>query len=395
MKLHKKPIFPIRLLLQLASFLLCLLLIVSLDATILVEDLQALTSRDGIRTILDCLAAPSAETEDPALLIPTASSHGFIKLNSTTATGEESEYTVDENGNIIASDGTVVGNVNDPSSIPDGFVIPGSSEVSNGLDFPTDILTNPDALSDFIYDIASGMVGEGTEITPEQVEIIVNESTVMDFLADKTATLIHDALTGNVSTIFTADEIMDLIDENQALLEETFQITITEEQKATMHTQVEQAIVDADLDNTVRESVDSAMHETVHIGNKDVEVGELMHSIEWFTHLEALIDAIIVCLVLVALIMLANYYNLPQGLGWTATACTIAGIIMAAPLVIVHFLPALLTNILPQSSELLTVLDGFYFVMAPYHFAVLALGLILIVVSNVWRFFYKRQNAHA
>ena len=392
MKIHKKPIFPIRLLLQLASFLLCLLLIVSLDATILVEDLQALTSRDGIRTILACLAESSAETEDPALLIPTASSDGFVKLNSTTATGE---YTVDENGNIIAADGTVVGNVNDPSSIPDDFVFPGSSEIPGDLEIPTDILTNPDALSDFIYDIASGMVGEGTEITPEQVETIVNESTVMDFLADKTATLIHDALTGNVSTIFTADEIMDLIDENQALLEETLQITITEEQKATMHTQVEQAIVDADLDNTVRESVDSAMHGTVHIGNKDVEVGELMHSIEWFTHLEALIDAIIVCLVLVALIMLANYYNLPQGLGWTATACTIAGIIMAAPLVIVHFLPALLTNILPQSSELLTVLDGFYFVMAPYHFAVLALGLILIVVSNVWRFFYKRQNAHA
>lgn len=413
-KEHKKPIFPIRIALQFASFVLCLLLVVSLDATVLVEDLHALTSSGGIRTVLTALITPSADTTDPALLLPTPSSNNLNLLSSTTTTGGESEeesgnesgYTVDENGNIIAPDGSIVGNVNDPSTIPDGVVIPGGVENPGGVEIPgnvelpadfeipSDILTNPDSLANFIYEVATNVMGEDANITVEQVQTFVSESTITEFVAEKAETLINEVLTGEISTIITAEEVMNLIEENEALLEETFQIELTEEAKAEMHTKVEQTIVEADVDNTIRNSVEDVMHTSVP-GAEGMEVGDLLSRIEWFTHVEALVGAIIICVVLTGLIMLLNYYNLPRGLGWTAAACIIAGMLMCAPLVVIHFLPALLTGVLPQASELLHVLDGFYVVMAPYHYALVVVGLLLTVISIVWRFFYKKQNAYA
>lgn len=405
-KERKKPILPIRMVMQFASFVLCLLLVVSLDATVLVEDLQVLTSSGGIHTVLTALITPSADTTDPALLLPSPSSNNWSQLNSTTTTGGKSEegsgnesgYTVDENGNIIAPDGSIVGNVNDPSTIPDGVVIPGGTEIPGNVELPadfeipSDILTNPDSLTNFIYEVASEMMGEDANITVEQVQTFVSESTITEFVAEKAETLINEVLTGEITTIITAEDVMNLIEENEALLEETFQFELTEEAKAEMHTKVEQAIAEADVDNAIRNSVEDVMHTTVP-GAEGMEVGDLMSRIEWFTHVEALVDAIIVCVVLVGLIMLANYYNLPRGLGWTAAANLIAGIVLSIPLIVIHVAPSVLGSALP--ANLLQVLNGVYSIMAPYHYAVLIVGVVLSIGSIAWGIVKKKHAVYA
>ena len=364
-KAHKKPILPIRIALQLASFVLCLLLIVSLDATLLVEDLQALTSSGGIRTILSYLTASNASMEADLLLPLDQPSNGFVKLSNTTVIGEE-ETEEGTNEDMLAED----------------------------FHLPTEVMTDPDALASFIHEMTTDFLGEDTDVTAAQVQTFVEDSTVMDFVSEKVSSYISDALTGDVTTTFTADEIMQLIEENEDLLEETFQIEITEETKAELYAQVDQAVTEANLDNTIRNSIDEMMHTSIP-GTEGAEVGDVLNRIEWFTHVEALVDAIILCVVLTALIMLLNYYNLPRGLGWTAAACMIAALLMCAPLVVIHFLPALIAGVLPQASQLLYVLDGFYLVMAPYHYALAVIGLLLTIASIVWRFFYKKQVAYA
>ena len=87
---RKKTIFPIRLLLQLVSLVLCILLAVNLLATVVICDLRALTSSGGIRTILDSLITPDPDAADPALLAPLPAANGLTRLNVTTTGGEAS-----------------------------------------------------------------------------------------------------------------------------------------------------------------------------------------------------------------------------------------------------------------------------------------------------------------
>ncbi len=346
------PTAPIRLLLQLVSFVLCLLLVVSLDATVLVEDLHALTSSSGIHTILENLInydTPDTSMED-ALLLPTTSMT-LVHLSNTTGT------------------------------------MPEDPEIPEDLD-----TSDADVLTKYIYDIVNNMVAEENQVTTDQIHTFIEESTVVDYIAEKTPDMLHDLMTGHSTATFTTEEIIGLIEENEALLEETFQIELTEENRAEIYAQVDQAVTEANLNNPIRNGIDEVMHETVP-GTKGMEVGDLLSRIEWFTHLEALVDAIIVCVVLTGLIMLTNYYNLPRGLGWTAAANLIAGIVLSVPLIVIHVAPSVLGIALPM--DLLRVLDGVYSVMAPYHFAVLVVGVVLSIGSITWGVVKKKHAVYA
>ena len=358
-KERKTPIGPIRLVLQLLSLILCIALAVGVMATVLISDLRALTSSGGIRTILESLTTATAGTEDPALLAPLPATNGLTQLNSTA--GEEESEEED-------------------------------SEETELPQFSAAMLTNPDALAAYLHSIAQDTLGEETDITVEQVQTFITESTVMDFVSDKISDYIGDVLTGQQTASITSQDIMDLFEENEALLEETFQIQVTEEDKAALFAQVDQAMAEADLDNTIRTGVDGVMNESIP-GLKNMSVGDLLQIAGKLSQVKVLLLFIGICIVLAGLLLLVNRYLPPRGLRWIGRSCIFAGLPMAAPLFVVHFLPGMVTQFLPEAAEFSHVLDGFYSVMAPYHFTPLAVGLILAVVSTVWGRIYTRQIA--
>lgn len=377
-KKNKKPFFLVRFLMQVISLVLYFALMVGLFATVLLADVRVLTSSGGIETILTHLVTSQQTPAAPVPTEPAMANPYLQRLSTTTA----SEYRVDEYGNIIDPNGNVIGNINDLDNIqlPEGVTLP------EGITVPSDTLTDSNSLADYVYDLAKQILGEDVSITPEQILTFIVKSNVMEFVAEKTSTVVENILSGNLDAtpIITPDDISQLLEDNQQLIEDTFQVTITPEMKDEIHLQAQEALSDGQINAAIHDTVGQVLAEPVP-GMEGMTVSDLMAQINRFTQVKFICIAAVVCLALMALLMLLNYYNLPSGLTWNASACTVVGLLLSAPLLLLHISPALLEGFLPQTAETLALIDGAARVISPLHYGLLAFGLVLAVVSLVWK----------
>ena len=349
----KKPPALIRLVMQIVSLLMCLTLIASLITTVLLADIRSLTSSGGIEKIITALFTPESSMQMPDPTIdPVANALPVHKLNSTTGT----------------EDGT---------------------QIPEDVEIPMDALTNSDAMTEFVTGFVESLLGEEAAADPENVSRFVEESTVMDFFAAKISSFVSDAFSGNQSATITAEEIMQLLDENQALLEDIFKIEITDEQKEQIGTQVNDMLAEADLDNTIRQSIDDLTSTPIE-GMDGMTVGDLMQTIQKISQPGVILLAFGFCLLLMLGMCLLNFYNIPQALRWCGFPCLISGAILSAPLLVINASPAILAEAMPDTAALMTVVDAALSVVAPLHFGILILGVAMIVLSFLWRLFFKR-----
>ena len=348
----KKPPAPIRLVMQLISFLMCLVLIVSLIATALVMDIRNLTSSGGIEKIISALFTPTSQEMPDPTIDPSAYAIPAYALSNTT----------------------------EPTEGP---------EIPSDIEIPTDALTNPDAMTDFVTSFVENLLGEEAATDPENVSRFIEESTVMDFFAAKISSFVSDAFSGNQSATITAEEIMQLLDENQALLEDIFQIEITDEQKEQIGTQVNDMLAEADLDNTIRQSIDELTSTPIE-GMDGMTVGDLLSTIQKLSQPGTIMLATGFCLLLMLAMCLLNYYNIPQALRWCGFPCLISGALLSAPLIVLKASPDILSELMPDTAALLNVVNSALSVVAPLHYGILVLGVALIVLSFLWRLFFKR-----
>ena len=349
----KKPPALIRLVMQIVSLLMCLTLIASLITTVLLADIRSLTSSGGIEKIITALFTPESSMQMPDPTIdPVANALPVHKLNSTTGT----------------EDGT---------------------QIPEDVEIPMDALTNSDAMAEFVTGFVESLLGEEAAADPENVSRFIEESTVMDFFAAKISAFVSDAFSGNQSATITAEEIMQLLDENQALLEDIFKIEITDEQKEQIGTQVNDMLAEADLDNTIRQSIDDLTSTPIE-GMDGMTVGDLMQTIQKISQPGVILLAFGFCLLLMLGMCLLNFYNIPQALRWCGFPCLISGAILSAPLLVINASPAILAEAMPDTAALMTVVDAALSVVAPLHFGILILGVAMIVLSFLWRLFFKR-----
>ena len=349
----KKPPALIRLVMQIVSLLMCLTLIASLITTVLLADIRSLTSSGGIEKIISALFTPESSMQMPDPTIdPVANALPVHKLNSTTGT----------------EDGT---------------------QIPEDVEIPMDALTNSDAMAEFVTGFVESLLGEEAAADPENVSRFIEESTVMDFFAAKISSFVSDAFSGNQSATITAEEIMQLLDENQALLEDIFKIEITDEQKEQIGTQVNDMLAEADLDNTIRQSIDDLTSTPIE-GMDGMTVGDLMQTIQKISQPGVILLAFGFCLLLMLGMCLLNFYNIPQALRWCGFPCLISGAILSAPLLVINASPAILEEAMPDTAALMTVVDAALSVVAPLHFGILILGVAMIVLSFLWRLFFKR-----
>ena len=351
----KKPPAPIRLVMQLISFVACLALIVSLIATALVADLSLLTSSGGIEKIVTALfTSDSEKTPDPTI-DPAASALPVHKLSNTTGTEDGTE---------------------------DGTQIPEDVEI------PMDAFTDSNAMTEFVTSFVEGLLGEEAAANPENVSKFIEESTVMDFFATKISSFVSDAFSGQQNATITTEEIMQLLDENQALMEEIFDIQITEEQKQQINTQVDDMLTEADLDNTIRQGIEEAVNTPIE-GMDGATVGDILAIVQKISRPSTIMLAAGFCLLLMLMMVMLNYYHMPRALRWCGFPCLISGGLLAAPLIVLKATPDILSQLLPETASLLSVINSALSVIAPIHYGILILGVALIVFSFLWRLIFK------
>lgn len=346
-KPRRKPHILLRIPMQLLSFLLCLVLAVSLVATVALADLNHLMSAGGIKQIINAVLIP---TSAPQRIHPAAGALGV--------------------------------------HMDDAFTLPGDLDLG---DLPEDILQgggseeNIGNLIDWLYEELEKATEEPLPVTKEQLESFVEESTISDFVAEKLAGYADDFINGTENTEITSEEIMDLLDENLQLIEETFQVEVTEEVKQKLTDSVEKVVEENDLNTVIRqevfESVEQAINDSASATGMRWE--DIQPMLQLLCSDAVLFTALGICLALMLLLCLLNFYNVPAGLTWIAVPSILMGAILTAPLALLQAAPQLMADALTE--QIASIIASFAGVLMPFHAAVLVMGLALLVISIVWR----------
>lgn len=200
----KKLPLGIRIVFGFLSVLLCICLFATTLLTIVVADLNTITSKDGLQTIITQILFPKSA---PVRVTP--------KLSGDTMAG--------------------LG----------GF---------SGIDFSSGGL-DQNALIDSIYDMVAQQSGGELPISKEEVGELLEETTIPDFISDKMSSIVSDVITGEVTTTITKEEVMDLIKENADVIEEKLDIEIEDEVIESVGTWIEES----EVMDTVQQEINTAI----------------------------------------------------------------------------------------------------------------------------------------
>ena len=380
----KKLPFGARFGLAVASFFLGVLLFVCSVVTLLIADVRIITSENNIRQITK-LALGSPQQVHSALHV----SRGA--LGAPYAAGPRLE---EESSDL-------------------------SSSVTEGL-------------VGFLYEGLQDYLGEDLKMTQEELEAVVEQSTVKDFIADKTAGLVTDLFTGEVTTTISSEEIKELLVENQELIEQVTGQPLPENTIENIMTVVEENPVIQKLeekglagfmeelggalpeegtgDNALggllkpkdpnalgkeifgEDMADSVANITSTLtGGKLEGLGSISDVLTLFrsvTSVPKLLLGIGICLVLMAAIILVNIKQLGKGLRRSGYPLLFAGFGLLANLVAM-FVPSLfVTNPLPLVRQILVMTTG-------VNSAAFGLGLALIIAGFVVGSLAKKNAAKA
>ena len=171
--------------LAIISFVLCVALFASALVTMLVADVKVATNKDNLQNLLNqTLSAPQ---QQPSLRPINLAAGADIDL--------------------------------------------GSIDFSSGIS---------DYIVEYAFDSIQEMVGEDVPLDLEQIKEFVEESTIEEFISEKSSSIISDIYTGNSTTTITSDEIVGLIEENKDLIKEHFDVEIPVEQLEEIKTVIDE-----------------------------------------------------------------------------------------------------------------------------------------------------------
>lgn len=343
----RKPHILVRILMQLLSFILCLVLTASLVATVVLADLNHIMSKNGIQQLVTAVLNP---TPAPQRVTPVVGAAG-----------------------VLMDDG--------------GFTIPEDLDVS---DIPEDILTGGDsaenvsALVAWLYQAVAEASDKPLTITEAQVQEFVKDSNISEYIADKLAGYADDFIHNTANTSVTTEEIMAVLDENETQIEKTFDIEITGETRRNLEKSVNRIVVEQDLNATIRQQVFAAVEDAINesVASTGMTWNQIRPVVQVLCADATLYIAIGICVVLMLLLCCLNAYNVPGGLTWIAVPSILVGSVLTLALVMAPVLPSLIPAIPAAAAQVIT---PFTAALLPIHGGVLALGVLLLIVSILWR----------
>lgn len=371
--------------LYIASFLLGLLLFFSTIATALIADVQIVLSKDGISGIIrEVLSAPAHVR--PLAPVSSAAEGGL-----RVAPRVQRTYQMPRREEA-------------------------SSEVSVTPSGMTAGLT--DQLIGMLYDQLGDQFQDVLPVTKEELTDMINESTVKDYIADKTASLITDYINDEITTTFEPEEIIELIEENAELIETVTGEPLPED----LGQQVADVFKEAEIIIEVEEKGLEAllqMNPTPNPENpEDPEAPEgsdtnapsnsgsllpfnpreILKPIQQIAATQNLVIGISICLVLMVAIVLINCHQLGKGLRRTGYPLMFAGSLVVLNL-LAQFQPDMwvvsgdVAAGMPWLPMVLKLVRRILMQTAVVNIVIFSTGFVLlvagIVLSIVFRKHYK------
>ena len=384
----------VRFLLGFISVLLCIVLFVCSLVTILVADLSLLTSKGGlqklIQDVLFSTSAPYRPGFSPAGVLP-----GRVPVRFSTP--EED----------------MMGGINF-GSIDLSGIISGDGSSS--------------AIADMLFGILKEQFPEEElPISKEDVTNFVEESTLTEFISDKVSGIVVDVINGEVTTTITKEEVVELLEENKQLLEDTFKTEIPDEVIESVGTFVEESKLSETIQQSVADIVgveiapttpanpedtgntigaittptkkpifrpgDLEVLQDVASGNfSDMGFGKILALVRIITAPAVLMGCIAVCLLISALLFLTNWGRPNAALRCSGITYFIAGLLFLLPSAVAQFVPSLVDSLIPGVGKAIrTVLS----LAGTVNLSVTVFGLVLIIGGAVWGSALKKKRIAA
>ena len=335
-KVRKPRSVPVKILMGFLAFILCIVMFVVSLTGVAILNLRAIVSEDGISQIITQLIA------------------------GTPATGSTRP--------VLAGGA-------------DAITVSSSGDMSG-------------MLVDWAYEMIQDQFGEELEITKDQVQNFVENSTVKDFVADKAAGLVEDFYSGNYETTITKDEVVQLMKENAPLLEEQFGLVITEEEISFVEDALEQSgMLEPIQENGLMGFIEQQTMGTAPDGENTI-VGESNSMMEGMQTAREIIDVIrtatsfetvailgAIFLVLLVLLFLVTGFSFPATFADTGIVLTLVGLIFSAPATLCLTQPALLAAMLDPTIA--GIVSSIVLASAWVNYTVLGVGVALIVAAIV------------
>ena len=355
----KKPHVVIRILLGIISVVLCIALFVGIFTAMVIGNIRVLTNKDNLQTFIS------------EILFATPKKHAPMILRQ----------------------GVGVGGVK-------------LDEADTGMDGTQQMIV------DYVYDMLKDQFGDELPVSEEKVEELLSESTVPEFLSEKMASIMSDVLTGETTTTITSEEVVELIQENSELIQDTFGVEITQEHLDAVSEWVEEA----DITNTVQQVVQG------NLGLKDTDTGrpeeggvalapEMQGSVlqgmvsgqvsvdnilngdiqtilalfREITSVNILLTILGACAVLVVLLFLVNYWKPYAAVRCVGITAMIAALPFLIPTVLVLAVPAMFAE--PGLSIVALVLR----LTSVVCIGLFVGGVVLLAGSIVWGTLAKKK----
>ena len=168
----------------------------------------------------------------------------------------------------------------------------------------------------------------------------------------------------------------------------TLHVEPTDEQWDQIEVTVETMVEENDINGTIREKVYTAVDKVLEenaemLGGMDRE--GLQEMLQLLTSDGLFITFVGAAALLLLLLCLLNYYNVPAGLTWAAVPTILAGIIMALPILLLSTATDAVAGLIPELSAFVGLLASCLDVFAPIHYGLLGIGALLLIVSIIWR----------
>jgi len=254
------------------------------------------------------------------------------------------------------------------------------------------------ALVDWAYDYVQSQFGEEMEITKEQVQEFVENSTVKDFVAEKAAGLVQDFYSGESNTTITTDEITELIEENAEILEEQFGLVINQEALDIVDQVIEESgflepVEEEGLMGYIQQSmgggpaIDGDASGTPVIPGGDSQMMQdmlaMQQAMEVIRNVTSYTALAILAGVMAFLMLLLFFVNggISAMLSQTGVILTLTGLIFSAPAIVCQTQPALLLGMLEPMVAGIVI--SIFTATAWVNYTVLGVGLAMIVAAIV------------
>lgn len=384
--------------LAVASFLLGLVLFAAAIASILITDLRLLTSKDGIRAIVyELISAPAhVQMHTPANPEP-----GAVHIAHRTG-----RY----------------------------YAMPRRAETSG------DTLGLTEQMISMLYkELANHIEGE-VPITEESFTQIVNDSTIKDYVADKTASLVSDYFNDEVTTTFETEEIVQLVTENKELIESvtgeplpedfTDQV-VTAVKKNELITKVEKEGLTPIIEAIANEpETDSGSNSGSNSGsdsgsssegeggsstsnpipekkpnaisNTAANIKNTVSLVRSVSSTGNLVWGIVICVVVLAAIILINIRQLSKGLRRCGYPLIFAGALLLLPTILLNTvsdLGATAADLLSMDASTITpivkLIQKVLTMFVPASASVLALGVVLVISGTVTGIVLRKKRRAA